>query len=968
VPRAKHLSIPSSRDPDSYSEHSKLTSSNESIWERARVIDEAANEATVETELVHPLLDALGYGFDDIASKHRVKIQEGRKVAYKFADVVVFDGSSRDEGNALFVVEAKRPGEPLEPARGQAESYALRLRALVSVVTDGRTLEVWQYRRTGGSELVINCRVTDLLAHRAKIQALLGRESLKAYRTQIREPDLRDVAWDVSAYESAEIQRLAAGHETVHRTLLQTEFPSQESKPISADECQELGPLTVIYAPSGMGKSFFLSRLFEQALLRRRILMERPIPVAISLPDAAAANCDIRQFAYDRIAAHSSQFTRSMLSEVLRVRGLDLYCDAFDRVPDARRPHLETELNLLLRDSPRTRLTVFSRRGTAPQLKAATYYLQPLNREQQEALERVIRRAKSPSNRDEFAVVASFLPDFFKRIAGSPLIFARLVEFHVENGKLPTDLSELFRFWLGEALRRREHKPTAYAALVSALKVVSLRTWDGAATVWELSEALSASGLRIEFLDTLVELGAIIESDGRFEVEHEALADYLRAESTVEDVRRDPGTLIPPSRLDSDAFFPILLAALTTDTDAQRKVLAELTALGIEGYLGAVRFRGRETQGLRALSTADVETNMALEVVDGFMAPASRFFSPLLPDLIMAATGVRATSIRAAVKLSAQGTALQLKLSGGSAEETDEDQYHESRLGTGDFSQKGREIGLEALHSALDKLISNSRLSGGPVWHEERLLSRLRLLLVGQAPVEPSLNISQQLAFWENHRGETFVCSIRGIPRTVAVDEILVDLDVLATAGVSEATVWWNSRDDEQWWTRDWDESDETLERYYARTDEAYAELVASNFGEVAGDLATYTLLPRSWEVYLQPKSTGRRPWVTALWHPVEDQTEVAVRVVRGTPAEGIADFSSGWFDETAAKLTSLGRRFRDIAYATGIPPSFSGRTLTGGYDGKTAALKSTCQRLRHEFHSYFYQVTGRSLPIGSEE
>ncbi|SEB61300.1 Type I restriction enzyme R protein N terminus (HSDR_N) [Burkholderia sp. WP9] len=945
-----------------------MTPGTELIWNCPPAIADAANEATVEVKLIAPLLDALGYGGDDIAAKHPIRFQDGRAVTIKYADFVIFDGPSRDEGDALLVIEAKRPGERMEPARRQAESYALRLHALVHVVTDGRTLEVWQYRRTGKSELVVNCRVCDLPAHRAEIEASLGRESLKAYRAQIREPNLRDVAWDLSAYENAELSRLAAGEALVNRTLLRTEFPSADSKPISADEYVALEPLTVIYAPSGMGKSFSLLRMFQQALVRRRLLMERPIPVAISLPDAAASHGDIRKFAYDRIVAHCPQFTPSMFGEILRTNGLNLHCDAFDRVPDSRRPHIETELSLLLRDSPRTRLTVFSRRGTAPQLKADTYYLQPLDLGQQKELERVIRCAKSPLDGDGLAVVPSLLPDFFKRIAGSPLIFARLVEFYAENGKLPTDLAELFRFWLGEALRRREHKPTTYAALESALTAISLRTWDGAATVSEISEALSERGLPLEFLDRLVELGAIIESDGRFEVEHEALADYLRAKATVEAVHIDPDTVIHASRLNSDAFFPVLLSALTTDTDAQRKVLTQLTSLGLEGYLNAVRFRGKAAKGHNSLSTADVEANMATEVVDGFMAPARRFFPGLLADLIATATGVRATTVHAAVKLSDKGTAVRFSLFGGDAEETGEDPYRESRLGRQDFAPMGREIGLEALHGSLDKLISDSHLRGGPVWHEERLLSRLRLLLVGRAAVESSLHISQQLAFWEKYRGETYVCSIRGVLCEVSVDEILVDLDVLATAGVSEATVWWNSGGDDQWWTRDWDERDETLQQYYTRADAAYAELIALNFSEVANDLATYTLLPRSWEVYFQPKSTGRRPWITALWHPVADEADVAVRVVRGTPAEGLTDIKAGWFDETAAKLNSLGRRFRDVAYGTGIPPSFSGRTLTGGYDGKTAALRTACQRLRHEFQSHFYQVTGRSLPIGSEE
>lgn len=941
-------------------------SGNETIWECPPVIATTANEATVELMLVLPLLEALGYCRDDIASKHPIRIQDGRGITIKYADFVVFDGASREEGNALFVIEAKRPSEPLGPARGQGESYATRLRALVYVVTNGQALEVWQYRRTGSSELVVTCQLADLAASRADLEAHLGLESLKAYRAQIREPNLREVAWDLSAYENVELARLATSYPAVNRTLLRTEFPSHESKPFSVDEHFALEPLTVIYAPSGMGKSWLCVRMCQLALTRRRLLIDAPIPVFLSLPDAAAAGAGVRMFAYERIAAHCPQFTQTMFREVLRTSGLDLYCDAFDRVQDAQRLQVETEFGILLRDSPRTRVTLFSRRSTPPQLSALTYYLQPLDRAQQDALEDTVWRAKAEMPRQRRAVVASLLPEFFKEIAGSPLIFSKLVEFYAENEELPTNLAELFRFWLAEVLRHRHHKPTAYAALVSALTAISLETWDGAASALDVIEALRRSALPAELLDRLVELGSVIETDGHFEVEHEALADYLRARATVGDIRQDPAAVIPAVRMGRDTFFPILLAALTTDVNAQRIVLEHLTALGLNGYLNAVRFRGNVAPTIASMTTTDAETHVSQELVDGFMTPARRLFSAVLPDLVFTATGVRSTIVRAAVRLSANSTAIHFSLLGG---DNIDGLYQESIVGNDDLVLKGREIGLDALHLSLDKLIKTARLSGGPVWHEERLLSRLRLLLVAQQDVEPSLDVGKQRAYWEQYRGEIFAFVLRYARHEIVVDEILADLEVLSNADIDKVTVWWNADGSEQWWTQDWDESDQALQQYYARTDAAYAELVTSNFREVASDLSTYSLLPRSWDVYFQPRITERRrAWITALWHPVAKATDTRVQIFRHAPADGVTSFSSGWFDETANKLTSLGRRAGDITYVSGIPPSFSGRNLLGRYDGKTAVLRAASQRLREEFQRHFREVTGGSISLNTEE
>jgi hypothetical protein len=173
-----------------------------------------------------PLLHPLGYSNADIAPNHPIRNQDGRAWTVKYADFGIFDGSVHDEDNALFVVEAKRPGEPLEAARRQAESRALRVRTLVSVVTDSQTLEVWQYRRTARSELILTCEVKHLAANRAQLEGCLGREVPKLYRASIREPSLKAIAPSLSAYEDAEIDRLASGGTMIGRTLPTTEFPS----------------------------------------------------------------------------------------------------------------------------------------------------------------------------------------------------------------------------------------------------------------------------------------------------------------------------------------------------------------------------------------------------------------------------------------------------------------------------------------------------------------------------------------------------------------------------------------------------------------------------------------------------------------------------------------------------------------------------------------------------------------------
>jgi hypothetical protein len=83
---------------------------------------------------------------------------KGRAWTVKYVDLALFDGKK----TARCLSSKPTAREPLETARRQTESYALRARALVFVVTDSRTLKVWQYRRTGRSELVLTCEVSTL--------------------------------------------------------------------------------------------------------------------------------------------------------------------------------------------------------------------------------------------------------------------------------------------------------------------------------------------------------------------------------------------------------------------------------------------------------------------------------------------------------------------------------------------------------------------------------------------------------------------------------------------------------------------------------------------------------------------------------------------------------------------------------------------------------------------------------------
>lgn len=115
----------------------------------------ATDEATVELQFVLPLLALLGYGNEDIAPKHSVIFQEGRKGRPHEADFAIFNGGGRSKDDALLIVEAKKAGESLADARRQAESYAANVGAPFLLCTNGEAIEVWQVQLASTSRPLI---------------------------------------------------------------------------------------------------------------------------------------------------------------------------------------------------------------------------------------------------------------------------------------------------------------------------------------------------------------------------------------------------------------------------------------------------------------------------------------------------------------------------------------------------------------------------------------------------------------------------------------------------------------------------------------------------------------------------------------------------------------------------------------------------------------------------------------------
>jgi hypothetical protein len=104
------------------------------------------SEREVEYYFIMPLLEKLGYGYDDIAVGYPVEVFEGVHRTKKQADVVLFNGPGREIKDVLLVIEAKENDKGITAQSiGQAKFYAKELLPACYISTNGQQIAVFQF-------------------------------------------------------------------------------------------------------------------------------------------------------------------------------------------------------------------------------------------------------------------------------------------------------------------------------------------------------------------------------------------------------------------------------------------------------------------------------------------------------------------------------------------------------------------------------------------------------------------------------------------------------------------------------------------------------------------------------------------------------------------------------------------------------------------------------------------------------
>jgi hypothetical protein len=915
------------------------------------------NEADVEHQLILPLLHALGYETKEIIPKYPVKFREGRRGRKPEADFVCFNGTVHDRDSSLLVIETKAPSESLAGGKEQGESYAANLRAPVLVVTNGTRFEAWQLQSTRESEKVIDVAVADLIANRGALESLLSKKALVTLCERLSVKSFAKSAAQHKEYVAAEYAFISRDKESINRTLRHNGMEKTQAT-LPSDQLINSHPEgTVILAPSGFGKSTLSHQILRQALERRSADDEAPLPFLVPLPAIDQGTDSILRFVQQRLAAHSPGETIDTLKRMLRVPGAIIVCDAFDRLAGPYRADVQTELSNIVRDYPLVQLIVFSRGSATPEIPLPVLSLTAPSDEELRELEQLVLGHSQRS-----AFVASMMPKTLRNICENILVARLVFEYWKEHKQYPLKIGVLFRAWLDGLLRST---PKAVWQ-ESALTLLAVASVDAPVLATTAAALLKQNDLAQSVIDELIELDALRVDGVALELQHEALADYLRARQLASTPEPQLPDKLSAMAISKDSLFPVLLMSQLRSRELQSTLWKRLSETSFEGYLDALRYRFDLSEEMEKLDKDTLSRGYLEDLLDGIEVPLHAFFSAMRNAAVryltleekpsLAVTGMVYGPPRDEVIYGIRGVVDGDRIKVGSPG-SEQNVYATTYLHLGRSGYRldsGRLAGMTRLRDTLLGLIDNQEVEGGAAWISERLVGRVwHLQRSHQIDVNETDTLEALYTSLQPYAGKWVPY---GVHRQdwFSVDSMLRDIAALRAAGMDRLDLWWT---DFGWIPRAASQDDTVTERvlaeFYRRQQIVLSEVVEHTFPALAKQMACYTILPARWDITLV-----RQPWsflgpqIHVNWLPVASWGDAGadVRFADNPPLWG-RDRDND-LREALEKLKRPTNRYPISSF--GPMPSFDGYWWDGRFQSATAVTREVCSLVKKEVEHLF--------------
>jgi Type I restriction enzyme R protein N terminus (HSDR_N) len=932
------------------------------FWNDIPTADELRGEGNVELRLIMPLLHALGYEDEDIDSKYPVIFQQGRRGRKPEADFVCFYGSLHNLGTSLLVVEAKKPGEDLSDGKVQGESYANNVRAPLLLLTNGETLEIWQLQATKESERVLAVPVALMTSERGNIERVLSKAAVYDYCREFNVKTILEASGDYSRYETAEMKRSSRYESSISRTARRV-ADAGVSPSIETDRLLVEYPSgAIVVAPSGYGKTTLSYRLFRQAVEERWRGNHQLLPIDVPLPDLEQTGASILEFMHQRLSAHCPGVTPAFLATTLRGVGATVLCDGFDRTTAPFRTKLVTEFTNLVRDYPRLQLFIFSRAALKPSISLPSLELEPLSDQQVREFEQLVLDGGR-----SFSIV-HMMSASLRALCVNPLLLELVLAYWKKEQDFPRKIEILFRSWLDNLL---DTEPRDYVSVVQrekALTVLSQATTDSPIGASEAIAILKKCDIPSTVLNEMIDCDAVRANGSSIEVQHEALADYLRAKAMS--AMEEDALLSSLSNLSmpADSFFPVLLMAQLRTHRLQSALWKRLSELDLSVYFDALRYRFDVSSELERLNPEDLSKEYLQALIDGIQEPLVGLFPHLreavLDSIIRDGKAVLAITGRAETHPGILRYKLHAHEPGEAQVNVAAPTFPGTLRGVDlDLSRyridSARLLGMTLLKEAVFDSVKHLQLKGGPTWAAERLIGRVRYLSEkcgGNVSVRENFDkleahLKPHAAGWVDDGalfgGERF-----------SIESLLDDITTLRAAGHMALDPWWLRLG--------WDEGammqDEgiirrVLDEEYRRTQTVYGEIVRATFPGLLDRVGFFTALPIRWRLIVA-RSDEPVPHSAVYFHwlPVATWDEAGADVAF---TDGSGPVRNP--EETREALAKLNRPNSIIRRVGGFTQlsTYDGRQWTGYFDGATTVTHEVCRLLTEELRYVFEPLPG---------
>jgi Type I restriction enzyme R protein N terminus (HSDR_N) len=916
-------------------------------------------EGNVELRLVIPLLQALGYDDADIDSKFPVVFQEGRLGRKPEADFVCFYGPLHNRDTSLLVVEAKKPGEALLDGKTQGESYAANLKVPLLLLTNGETLEVWQLRATQESACVLNIPVSSLAAERGNIERLLGKAAVYDYCRSFHVKTILEASADYGRFETAELKRILRHEPSIVRTLRRVADGEQPAGIETGRLLAECPSGAIVVASSGYGKTTLARQLLRQAIEERWRASRTLLPFDVPLADLEQSGLSIPAFMRERLSAHCPGVTLASLLTMLRDVGATILCDGFDRTTLSFQNKVSTELVNLLRDYPCVQLFIFSRAALKPAISLPLLDLQHLSDEQMRELEKVIL---SDGSAAYFSVIG-MMPPTLRALCDNPLLLRLALEYWKRENDFPRKIELLFRSWLNNVLETEPSDHASVAYREHALTLLSRATFASPITTLEAIALFKKHDLPPAVLNELIGCNAARVGGSVIEVQHEALADYLRAKALASMPDDEVLSLLPNLPMPADSFFPVLLVAQLRTRRLQSALWKHLSEVSLGVYLDALRYRFDISGELGQLDPTKLSEEYLDDLIDGIEGPLNGFFPKLCEAVLANLTGDGNAILAATGRVHAHPGALEYELHAmepnGARVTVAMPSFRGTVRGVNLNSARyridsARLLGMTLLRDAVLEAVNHLQMKGGPGWAAERLIGRVRYLAKKRYV---AINLTDSLdtidMILKPHADAWVIDGAFPAQERFSIRSLLGDIATLRAAGKSELDPWWlrlGWKDGAM--LQDEDVIRRVLDEEHRRVQLVFAEVVHNTFPSVARQMSSLTRLPIRWKltVVRQDRTIGTST-VYFHWLPVATWNDAGADVAFTDQGVSFPD-GKEVFDE----LARLNRSSSRIDHFGGFTQLslYDGRHWNGRFDGATSVTHEVCSLLKDELKHLF--------------